>query len=145
MTSRSGKSLPDDVLAALQRGQPIEAIKLLRASSGLGLKEARDAIERHRFAPASTGSMGSDALPAAVNDALQRGRKIEAIRLLRQHTGIGLKEAKQRVEAAAVGAVPQRPDLAPGEVPRGVSSWWWRVALGLLIAWAALQWLADKI
>ena len=37
----------------------------------------------------------------AIDDALQRRRKIEAIRLLRQATGLGLKVAKQSVEQRA--------------------------------------------
>ncbi len=39
--------LPADVLAALQKGQKIEAIKLLREARGIGLKEAKEAVERH--------------------------------------------------------------------------------------------------
>ena len=39
--------LPANVLDALRRGDVIEAIKLLRASTGLGLKEAKDAIDQH--------------------------------------------------------------------------------------------------
>ena len=42
--------LPADVRAALEKGQWIEAIKLLRASGGMGLKEARDMIDRQRAA-----------------------------------------------------------------------------------------------
>lgn len=145
MSSRSSHPLPADVLAALQRGQPIEAIKLLRASSGLGLKEARDLIERGRRPPDRQTGFGSEALPPAVTDALQRGRKIEAIGLLRRHAGIGLKEAKQRVEAAAVGASPLRPDLAPGEVPPASTSWWWRAAVLALLAWAAFLFLGDRL
>jgi large subunit ribosomal protein L7/L12 len=38
-----------------------------------------------------------------VRTALERGRKIEAIRLVREHTGLGLKEAKDLVER-----LPQR-------------------------------------
>jgi ribosomal protein L7/L12 len=41
-----------------------------------------------------------NALSAEVQDALQRGQKIEAIKLYRQATGVGLKEAKDAVEAA---------------------------------------------
>ena len=37
--------LPDDVIAALRQGNKIEAIKLLRAKSGLDLKGAKDAID----------------------------------------------------------------------------------------------------
>lgn len=41
-------SLPADVLDALRRGAMVEAIKRLRSSSGLGLKEAKDAIDAYR-------------------------------------------------------------------------------------------------
>ena len=34
-----------------------------------------------------------------IDDLLSRGRKLEAIKLLREATGCGLKEAKDRVEA----------------------------------------------
>jgi ribosomal protein L7/L12 len=37
-------------------------------------------------------------VPAAVADAIQRGEKIEAIKLYREATGVGLKEAKDYVE-----------------------------------------------
>ncbi len=40
------EDLPADVLAALQKGQKIEAIKLLREARGIGLKEAKEAVER---------------------------------------------------------------------------------------------------
>jgi len=39
--------LPANVLDALQRGKLIEAIMLLRGSTGLGLKEAKDVIDQH--------------------------------------------------------------------------------------------------
>lgn len=39
--------LPPDVLAALERGHAIEAIKLLRTATGLGLKQAKDVIDEH--------------------------------------------------------------------------------------------------
>lgn len=40
-----GQPLPADVLAALQAQQPVEAIRRMRAASGLGLKEAQALIE----------------------------------------------------------------------------------------------------
>ena len=42
-------------------------------------------------------------LPRAVADALQRGKKIEAIKLYREATGTDLKEAKDFIEAAQRG------------------------------------------
>ena len=38
-------------------------------------------------------------LPSDVVDAIHANRKIDAIKLLREHRGLGLKEAKQEVDA----------------------------------------------
>ncbi len=99
-------------------------------------------------------------LPPDALDALDRGDKIEAIKITRQHTGLGLKEAKElveRIEATprthrpgmhppattpAHGQPPHRPGLAPGEVPRG------RFPIGLVVAvlaaLAAAVWLFRR-
>jgi ribosomal protein L7/L12 len=48
--------LPPDVREALERGETIEAIKRFRQATGLGLKEAKDAIDearRRRVSPSS--------------------------------------------------------------------------------------------
>ena len=126
----SGEELPPNVRAALHAGDKVEAIKRLREATGLGLKEAKDRVD----AGATRGSSSvlpapsPGALPAPVIQALQAGDKIEAIRLLRQHAGIGLKEAKEAVEGF------QSPGgYAPGEVPRR-SGLGWLVALGLAVA-----------
>jgi len=58
-------ALPEPVVAALKRGNKIEAIKLLRVQTGLGLKEAKDAVEASgiepddKAAPGATSAGGS--------------------------------------------------------------------------------------
>ena len=47
--------------------------------------------------------MKSEDLPHTVHDALRAGNKIEAIKRLRSLTGLGLKEAKERIDAYAGG------------------------------------------
>ncbi len=42
-----------------------------------------------------------DVLPAALYDAIARGKMIEAIKIYRETTGVGLKQAKDAVEAMA--------------------------------------------
>jgi ribosomal protein L7/L12 len=132
--------LPPDVQAALERGDKIEAIKRLRTARGLGLQEANDVIDGHPQAPRqSPGMTAPVALPAAVVLALQRGRKIEAIRLLRKASGLGLKEAKDLVDAAGHHpGVSGKPGRSPGEVPRSDTTVWWVVGLILagLLAYA---------
>lgn len=59
-------------------------------------------------------------LPDNVVDALKRGNKIEAIKLLREQTGVGLKEAKDAVDASGI----EGPAKSPGEVSaRGKIPW----------------------
>src|SRR5450755_448285 len=92
--------LPANVLSAIQRGSAIEAIQLLRASTGLGWKEARDVVNRHlRSAPAQGARAATLAsLPMSVAAALRTDDPAAALRLLREKTGLGLKLAKDAGE-----------------------------------------------
>lgn len=55
--------LPAAVLEARERGDKIEAIKRLREQTGLGLKEAKDAVEGKAPSPVTDDPGGSKALP----------------------------------------------------------------------------------
>jgi ribosomal protein L7/L12 len=134
---------------ALQRGKLIEAIKLLRAS-GIGLKEAKDAIAAHMNgtpAPAVTPSGGFSAnvpgapLPAAVVAALEQGNKIEAIKLLRQQTGLGLNEAKDAVDAYD-HTHARSGGLSPGQVPDSSSGMW---VVVLILACVIGYWFLRRL
>ena len=99
--------------------------------------------------PATSGG----SLPHAAHIALQRGDVIEAIKLTREATGLGLKESKQLVDAArgaapADGAVPGLasegalfdPQHEPGRVRPGFPLRWGVVIAAFLIL-LALGWL----
>ena len=105
--------------------------------------------------------------PPEVLEALKRGNKIEAIKLLRAAAKVGLAEAKTVVDALQAGSPPpaappaakrpnvgiahkhhainpnliRRPGLSPGEVPRSGDGMGWVVVLvgGLLLAWYFLR------
>ena len=132
-------TLPPDVVQALEQGQTVEAITRLRIATGLGLKEAKEAIDSHlagepaRARP-SIAAMAS--LPFAVSAALRKGDKLEAIRVMREKGGLGLKEAKEAVEAFAREQGAADRDRAPGEVPRRSSAGW--IVLILLLVAAAM-------
>lgn len=105
-------------------GKQIEAIKLVRERFGLGLKEAKDMVDGlarggttefqvtfQPTAPLATDHEGD------VRRLLAAGNKIEAIKRVREQTGLGLKEAKDLVEAMALGravsfAAPAIPSAA---------------------------------
>ncbi|MCY1205531.1 50S ribosomal protein L7/L12 [compost metagenome] len=163
--------LPPEAIAALERGNLIEAIKIVRDRTGMDLKSSKEAVERYAHsgavatgapadwqegdwgrgeAAAETGSgmqgNGPAAVPAAALAALARGQKVEAVRLTREATGLGLAEAKQLVEAhqnpaaGDFGHLPSSPAANPMAEPGRVTSGgfkWLPVIVVLLIAVAA--------
>jgi ribosomal protein L7/L12 len=98
--------LDTEVQQLLQQGQKIQAIKLVRERSNVGLKEAKayvDGLERGEAPPPPSARPVTldDVPPGLVEEAgtlLARGQKIEAIKLVREHTGMGLKAAKDWVD-----------------------------------------------
>src|SRR5262245_25898660 len=105
--------LPREVLDAFEQGRIIDAIKILRKLKGMGLVEAKAVLEAaarmkagQMVPPVPSGAGAADSgrvLPREVLEAVQRGDKKAAIKLLRQRTGIGLQAAKERIDAAAGG------------------------------------------
>jgi ribosomal protein L7/L12 len=86
----------------LAAGRPIEAIKRYRQATGAGLAEAKDAVESLIDGESLPQQVPVEAdLERAVVAQLEEGRKIPAIKLYREATGAGLKEAKEAVEAIA--------------------------------------------
>lgn len=101
VTPAASTPLEERVLDLLRRGKEIDAIKLYRAETGFGLKEAKDAVQdlerggRPSVPRGDRSVAGADAVDAAI----RAGRLIEAIKLHREATGMGLKESKEAVEA----------------------------------------------
>ena len=144
--------LPAQVRSALARNDTIEAIKLLREATGLGLKEAKDRIDAERAGP-ETLSLDTEtpdtlidagALPPEVLDSVRRGNKLEAIHRLRIRTDMDLAMAKNLVEAASQQMAAQRgaaEALAPGQVsPSPSLRWWWIAgAITLVAGWLVMR------
>ncbi len=92
------KSLPEEVLDLLERGNKIEAIKRLRELTHVSLQEAKNLVEGGNSDTAESSARSGE-MPSAAIAALHRGNKIEAIRHVREAQLIGLKDAKEFVEA----------------------------------------------
>jgi len=95
-------SLEKQIKDLLAQDKKIEAIKIFRQATGVSLKQAMEAVENI----ATESSWQRTKIISAerhdqITDLLRRNRKIEAIRLYRETTGIGLKEAKDAVEEIA--------------------------------------------
>jgi ribosomal protein L7/L12 len=96
------QKLLDDINAEIASGNKITAIKLYREATGVGLAEAKEAVELI----AAGKPPPSGAAPSLAADAMQEvsaliaaGRKIDAIKAYRKAVGVDLKDAKDTVEA----------------------------------------------
>ena len=105
--------LSEDQIAAiaseLAAGRKLNAIKLCREFTGLGLAEAKAAVEQIESSNDVPGGAADNAGPSDLSDdqlnsilAELRGQKmIQAIKLYREYTGAGLADAKAAVEQLA--------------------------------------------
>lgn len=79
-------------------------------------------------------------VPPQARQALMEGDKIKAIRLLREATGMGLKQAADTIRAHQGTTQLQ---LAPGEQPPGKDGLWWllvgAVVMGAVLIWHGFQ------
>lgn|GEM_PF-2551440 len=98
---------PADASSEIERlarsGEKIEAIKLYREQFGVSLADAKDAVDaiaRGEAVPSApdrvTRAAGSD---DAVRALIDKGELIDAIKLYREVHDVGLKEAKDAVDA----------------------------------------------
>ncbi|WP_186307558.1 hypothetical protein [Microbacterium sp. 1.5R] len=113
-------TLPPDAVTEIDRlvaaDQKVRAIKVYRDHTDVSLREAKNAVERWvvRSAPATTAipvaapwPTGAAALrsslptsaAAEIDRLVAAARPIEAIKLLREHTGLGLKQSKDAIDA----------------------------------------------
>ncbi len=115
----SDQSLQTLVQEDLRRGRKIEAIKRVREATSCGLKEAKEAVERFaatgEFAagvpsnpavirapltsPRATASLDDPTVSQQARALLAEGKKIQAIKVVRDLTNCGLKDAKEFVES----------------------------------------------
>ena len=114
--------LTEQIKNLLDQGKKIEAIKLAREKTGFPLEAAKDMVEMIEKAgsapaPAAVKASPQGAAPTPpqklsvvsvlklvreigpeVRGLAKAGKKIEAIQLIRDRTGLGLKEAKEIVD-----------------------------------------------
>ncbi len=102
------KDWQPQMIELLELGKKIPAIKLTREKTGLDLQGAKAYVEdqqrrllEQKKAEALSPSPGpelSKDWQIAILELLEQGQKISAIKLTREQTGLGLKEAKDYVE-----------------------------------------------
>ncbi|OCK52647.1 hypothetical protein BA768_11040 [Chryseobacterium sp. CBo1] len=96
----------------IQRNEMISAIKLVKDKTGLGLKESKDLVDNISRFPFSSAQnfnhvssvstneiLQKNNIGEEINTLLQQNKKLEAIKLLIDNTGMGLHNAKNFVES----------------------------------------------
>jgi ribosomal protein L7/L12 len=105
--ARGAPTSEADLPGLIAAGREIEAIKLVRMLRGIGLKEAKAAIDTlkrtGRLPPSAASALptvpdGHPAADAEVRRLVAAGALIEAIKRYRDLSGVGLAEAKAAVE-----------------------------------------------
>jgi ribosomal protein L7/L12 len=131
----------------------IEAIKLYREKTRVGLKEAKDAVEAMERGEPVAGLVVDDGAPESppgrltpatlqkVKQLVAAGKHIDAIKELRAATDFSLKEAKEAVEALRAGRTPPQLSVfvrGPG-LPARCSS------CGAAIGEASIRWVTPEL
>lgn len=73
-------------------------------------------ISRRRAGTTKTPAYAPEELDGALRELIRRDRKIQAIKLLREHTGMSLKQAKDAVDGLAAGR-PLHPPVITRQHP----------------------------
>ncbi|RLQ03109.1 50S ribosomal protein L7/L12 [Micromonospora sp. BL1] len=93
-----------EVLRLARAGRTVEAVKVLREQTGLSLLDAKRAVDvlvsggTWSPGPPAPGKGVDDAVRAEAARLLYRGKKIQAIKVVREHTHMSLADAKRYVE-----------------------------------------------
>jgi ribosomal protein L7/L12 len=129
-------------------GNRIGAIKLYREYTGAGLADAKEAVEKieadQPLESVPLSGMSAIIVPeraAWIHEALFKGDKIEAIKLYREGTNLGLKESKEAVEKLETELRQKSPERFAAK-PAGKSCLVVLAACGgmLVVAIASLFW-----
>lgn len=102
--------LEEEIREVMRQGKKIAAIKLYRARTGVSLMDAKEAMDAFCRSGSLPPAPAREA-PVADGDeeiweAMRQGQKILAIKLYRERAGVGLKEAKEAIEAMWDSAPP---------------------------------------
>ncbi|MEZ6123192.1 MAG: hypothetical protein R3C49_08475 [Planctomycetaceae bacterium] len=95
-----GRAFEDEIREHLAAGNKIAAISLYRERTGVGLAEAKAAVESLEFGNSTDPETTADdpELTQQIVSLLGRGEKIEAIKCYRERFRVSLKQAKLAVE-----------------------------------------------
>ncbi|GAA4363501.1 hypothetical protein GCM10023088_06430 [Actinomadura verrucosospora] len=96
-------------VALVAEGDMIPAVRLIRQATGLGLKEAKDYVDGLK-GEAYARTVPAD-VQAKARAMIAEGRWKDAAKFVRQETSLGLRAAKDYVDAVRAGLIPVEPPV----------------------------------
>lgn len=90
-----------EIAALIREGRKVEAIRLLRESTGVDLTRAKEEVDRLSRAIAEGDPYekeGEVEISEEVRDLARRGERMQAVTLHREQAGLGMKEAREQVD-----------------------------------------------
>jgi ribosomal protein L7/L12 len=126
--------IPFGAIDALRRGNTIEAIRILRASTPLDLKTAKDLIDAYRRGEATSPGPAA-AVSSMSRSALEAKHAVEqhaVVERMRSASGFGLARAQDQIDTARFRDRPHGiAGRSPGEMPRSGPALRWIIVLAL--------------
>ena len=119
-------ALPPEVVEALKLGRPIEAIKRLRKSTGVGLAEAKAIVD------AFSGGNTAYQSPGAGQPGRKQKRPKPAADPGRVSEPEAEVEHRHEIMQPAQQLMPNRSGLGQGEVPNSNAGFWWVLFLSFV-------------
>ena len=107
MARMSVEEAKPEVMNLLSQDNKLLAIKYIKDNTGLSLKEAKDLVEQYeqsvvivspQLANSPVEAYVPDNITEQARSLLLEGRKMEAIKLVKDNSNMGLKECKDFVE-----------------------------------------------
>ncbi|MEZ5327737.1 MAG: ribosomal protein L7/L12 [Verrucomicrobiales bacterium] len=90
-----------NLINCIRSGQKIQAIKIYSEATGANLADSKHVIEALAVGISENMPPHSGTGDSEITALLTQGNKIAAIKLYREKTGVGLAEAKRKVEELA--------------------------------------------
>ena len=98
----SNYQIPPAILEQIKSGNKIDAVKMLRKELNISLIEAKELVDKVSAGDNDLGINLSNKETVSVSEKalefLREGKKIDAIKVVREETGLGLKDSKELVE-----------------------------------------------
>lgn len=93
------KELENNIRLLLSKGKKVEAVKLVKDNVHCGLKEAKDFIDDFGSIAVAPLTINPADMERELLSFIGEGRKMEAVKFYKDHTGAGLKESVDYVNS----------------------------------------------